>query len=77
MAPTSAIDPQRTVRSPNSWADGIEVEGDDGDRHGGDECIEGRRPGTAASALERATLHARPVGSPTRWLSAAGLAGTP
>ena len=32
---------------------GVEVEGQDGDRHGGDECIEGRRQGTALACAHR------------------------
>ena len=39
---------------------GVEIEGHDGDRHGGDECIQGRRPDRhpAARARERPRRHA-------------------
>ena len=53
MTPTSAIVPQRTARSPNSWAEGSKSKVDDGDRHGGDECIEGRRRDTMPSSARR------------------------
>ena len=52
---------------------GVEVEGDDGDRHGGDECIEGSPP----DSLDRLRSHHRlvdAVGPPTRSLSVGGLA---
>ena len=51
MTTASASAPQRTARSPNSVGGRVEVEGDDGDRHGGEECIEGFTVGSATRML--------------------------